>query len=107
MRRPARRYGPAGGTFLGVPPHPPAPARPGTAGGPLRAPRPIGGDDEPVTYNAHVAPILWKRCAGCHRPGEAGPFSLLTYADAARRAEFLVEVTQSRQMPPWRPIHGY
>ena len=36
------------------------------------------------TYNRDIAPILWKQCAGCHRPGEIGPFSLLTYRDAAK-----------------------
>ena len=40
---------------------------------------------EGPTFNKDVAPILWKNCAGCHRPGEVGPFSLLNYADAARR----------------------
>ena len=41
------------------------------------------------TYSHDIAPILWKNCAGCHRPGEIGPFSLLTYKDAAKRADFL------------------
>ena len=57
---------------------------------------------EPVTYCKHIAPILWKNCAGCHRPGEVGPFSLLTYEDAKKRAEFLSEVTASHRMPPWK-----
>src|SRR4029078_7069822 len=30
-------------------------------------------------YTRDVAPILYKRCAGCHRSGEVGPFPLLTY----------------------------
>ena len=29
------------------------------------------------TYTKDIAPILWKNCAGCHRAGEIGPFSLL------------------------------
>jgi hypothetical protein len=57
---------------------------------------------EAPTYNKDVAPILWKNCAGCHRPGEVGPFSLLTYKDAAKRAGFLEEITESRRMPPWK-----
>jgi len=55
-----------------------------------------------VTFNKHVAPILWKNCASCHRPGEVGPFSLLTYKDAAKRADFLAEITADRRMPPWK-----
>lgn len=60
-----------------------------------------------VTFHKDVAPILWSRCAPCHRPGAVGPFSLLTYRDAARRAEFLHNVTASRRMPPWKPVHGF
>ena len=59
--------------------------------------------EPPVTYSRHVAPILWKNCVCCHRPGEVGPFSLLTYADAAKRASFLCEVTDLDRMPPWKP----
>jgi Copper type II ascorbate-dependent monooxygenase, C-terminal domain len=59
------------------------------------------------TFNRDIAPILWKNCAGCHRPGEIGPFSLLTYRDAAKRADFLAGVTESRRMPPWKPEPGF
>ena len=33
------------------------------------------------TYSRDVAPIIYKNCTGCHRPGEIGPMSLLTYAN--------------------------
>jgi hypothetical protein len=62
---------------------------------------------EDVTFNKDVAPILWKNCASCHRSGQIGPFSLLKYQDAAKRAEFIKEVTQDRRMPPWKPEPGY
>lgn len=62
---------------------------------------------EGPTYNKDVAPILWKNCAGCHRPGEVGPFSLLTYKDAAKRSGFLEEITESRRMPPWKAEPGF
>ena len=39
------------------------------------------------TFNHDIAPILYKNCATCHRPGEVAPFSLLTYQDAAKRAK--------------------
>ena len=57
---------------------------------------------ETPTFTKDVAPILWKNCAGCHRPGEVGPFSLLTYHDAAKRADFLADITAERRMPPWK-----
>jgi hypothetical protein len=50
---------------------------------------------------------LYKHCAACHRPGEVAPFPLLTYADSARRAALIAQVTASRYMPPWKPDPGY
>jgi peroxiredoxin len=63
-------------------------------------------NDEVVTFSKHVAPILFKNCVSCHRPGEVGPFSLLTYRDAAKRADFIRDVVNSGQMPPWKPHPG-
>jgi len=60
-----------------------------------------------VTFNKDVAPILFKQCATCHRPGEVGPFPLLTYKDAAKRAEFLRDITADRRMPPWKAEPGF
>ena len=59
-----------------------------------------------ITFNRDVAPILFANCASCHRPGEVAPFSLLTYADAAKRANRIAEVTRERHMPPWLPDRG-
>jgi len=59
-----------------------------------------------ITFNRDIAPILYRSCARCHRPGEAGPFSLLTYADAKSRAHQIAVVTKSRFMPPWLPDEG-
>lgn len=55
-----------------------------------------------VTYHSHIEPIIRTNCAPCHQPGKAGPFSLLTYEDVAKRAKFIAHVTQTRYMPPWR-----
>jgi mono/diheme cytochrome c family protein len=59
------------------------------------------------TFNKDIAPILYQNCATCHRPGEVAPFSLLTYADAAKRAGQLATVTEKRVMPPWKAEPGY
>ncbi|MBI3405689.1 MAG: tetratricopeptide repeat protein [Acidobacteria bacterium] len=56
-----------------------------------------------VTFNRDIAPIFYRYCANCHRPGEAGPFPLLTYKDAKSHARQIAAVTQSRFMPPWLP----
>jgi len=44
----------------------------------------------------------------CHHPGGPAPFSLLTYADAKRRATQIAAVTKNRFMPPWKadPSNG-
>ena len=56
-----------------------------------------------VTYTRDIAPIMFRSCAACHRPGEAGPFSLLTFSDVKKHARQIAEVTRSRAMPPWLP----
>lgn len=59
--------------------------------------------DTPPTFNKDIAPIVWTRCASCHRPGEIGPFSLLTYDDVRKRATQIAAVTARGVMPPWKP----
>ena len=61
------------------------------------------GNPSQVTFNRDIAPIMFRSCAQCHRPGEAAPFSLLTYSDAKRHARQIADVTESRAMPPWLP----
>src|SRR5688572_2358052 len=53
------------------------------------------------TYSRDVAPILQRRCQGCHRPGQVGPFSLLGFDDAHGRAKMIASVIQQGVMPPW------
>ena len=53
------------------------------------------------TFNRDIAPIVFRNCAPCHRPGQAGPFSLLTCADTKKHAQQIAEVTARRLMPPW------
>jgi peroxiredoxin len=57
--------------------------------------------DTPVTYHKHVAAILQNKCQDCHRPGEAGPFSLLTFQQAKDWSAMLREVVADDVMPPW------
>lgn len=62
----------------------------------------IVADFKPVSFSKDIAPLVWDRCASCHRPTGPAPFSLLTYADVRQRASQIAAVTQSRFMPPWR-----
>ncbi len=60
-----------------------------------------------VTFTETIAPILYTNCVTCHRPGEAAPFSLITYKDAKMRATLIARATKSRYMPPWHVARGY
>ncbi|MGH9840260.1 MAG: DUF3471 domain-containing protein [Blastocatellia bacterium] len=54
-----------------------------------------------VTFSKEVAPILFKSCAECHRPGETAPFSVLSYKDVRPWAKSIREKVTNRTMPPW------
>jgi hypothetical protein len=62
-----------------------------------------------ATYTRDVAPILFKNCAGCHRAGEIGPMSLLTYSQTRPWAKAIKEAVRTRKMPPWLadPAYGH
>jgi peroxiredoxin/mono/diheme cytochrome c family protein len=62
-----------------------------------------------VSYTAHVAAIVQNKCQTCHRPGQVGPFSLLTYDDARKHSAMIREVLEERRMPPWHadPRYGH
>src|SRR5581483_9788856 len=53
------------------------------------------------TFNKDVAPILYKRCVACHRPGDVAPMSLLDYKSARPWAKSIREAVLTRKMPPW------
>jgi hypothetical protein len=48
-----------------------------------------------------VSRIVQRNCQECHRPGEAGPFPLLTRGDLESNAEMIRYVVEARTMPPW------
>ncbi|MBI4476708.1 MAG: cytochrome c [Acidobacteria bacterium] len=60
-----------------------------------------------LTFSRDIAPIVFERCTACHRPGQAAPFSLLSYDDVRRRARLIADVTRRRYMPPWKPVAGF
>src|SRR5262245_11070356 len=61
----------------------------------------LGKSKATTTFNKDVAPILFKSCAECHRPGEAAPMSLLSYKEVRPWAKAIREKVLSREMPPW------
>lgn len=73
---------------------------------PISAVRLQADDARPVTFSEDIAPLVFKNCAGCHRPGQIGPFILTDYESVKRRAKQMVEVTADRTMPPWHADPG-
>src|SRR4029450_13671380 len=53
------------------------------------------------TFAKDVAPIMFNKCATCHRPGEVAPMSLLSYEDARPWAKAIKSKVVAREMPPW------
>jgi len=53
------------------------------------------------TFYRDVLPILQQRCQSCHRPGEIGPFPLMTYEETQRMADIIAATVESKKMPPW------
>jgi tetratricopeptide (TPR) repeat protein/mono/diheme cytochrome c family protein len=73
----------------------------------VAVPRGAPADDaRAVTFDKDIAPIVFAHCVSCHRPGEIGPFSLLTYRDARQHATQIADLTARRVMPPWKPQRG-
>jgi hypothetical protein len=63
----------------------------GTAAAPATAP----------TFHKDVAPILNSNCVSCHRPGEIGPMSFLSYETTRPWARSIKDKVVKREMPPW------
>jgi hypothetical protein len=53
------------------------------------------------TFSEDVAPILYKNCVMCHRPGGLGPFSLIEYDSAKKEISKMRDAVEAGQMPPW------
>src|SRR5256885_10505517 len=62
-----------------------------------------------VTFSKDVLPILQRNCQNCHRPGQIGPMSLLSYEEARPWAKAIKAAVASKKMPPWfaDPAYGH
>ena len=69
----------------------------------LAAPVAFASDDAAgaPTFTKDVAPIVYEKCAKCHRPGQIAPMSLLSYTDARPWARSIAKAVATRDMPPW------
>ena len=57
-----------------------------------------------LTFAADVAPILYKNCVMCHRPGGIGPFSMLNFDTVTGRLKDIKDVLSEGKMPPWHAV---
>lgn len=60
-----------------------------------------------ATFAKDIAPIIYNKCANCHRPGEIGPFSLTNYDEVKNYGQMIKFVTESKYMPPWKADPTY
>jgi hypothetical protein len=67
------------------------------------------GTDGGVTFYKDVLPIFQKNCQSCHRSGQIGPFSLMSYQEARPWAKAIKAAVVGRKMPPWfaDPKYGH
>lgn len=72
--------------------------------GRVKKPKPQGN----ITWSNQIVRIVQARCIDCHRPGQVGPFSLVSYEDAAPWSDAIGEAVRDGRMPPWHadPKHG-
>jgi hypothetical protein len=54
-----------------------------------------------VTFSKDVAPIIFNKCANCHRPGEVAPMPLTSYQEVRPWSKAIREEVVERTMPPW------
>jgi hypothetical protein len=71
--------------------------------------RPCVGQEPPQTaksvdWSHQIAAIVHEKCSSCHRPGQVGPFPLLTSDDVRSRAKTVIAVIEKGYMPPWKPV---
>src|SRR5262245_43372213 len=61
----------------------------------------VRAQDAAPTFSKDIAPIFYKSCVNCHRPGQIAPMSLLTYDTARPWARSIKDRVAKREMPPW------
>ncbi len=73
----------------------------GTLSVPTPAAAQTGNPGNGRTFYRDVLPIVQEKCQLCHRPGQIGSFSMLTYEDTRGYARAIKKRVLAREMPPW------
>ena len=58
------------------------------------------------TFSKEIVRIFQQHCQSCHHEGDIAPFSLTTFAESKPYAQLVKLMTQTHQMPPWKPVDG-
>ena len=64
-------------------------------------------NNKPPVFSEEIAPIIYKNCTPCHRPGSGAPFNLITYDDIKKHLHTLQFSVNERLMPPWPADTSY
>ncbi len=67
----------------------------------------LGAQVQSPNWAEHIAPILYKQCASCHRASSIAPFQLLSYTDAYQNRFAIENAVVSKHMPPFPPDTKY
>ncbi|MBT4518812.1 MAG: redoxin domain-containing protein [Halieaceae bacterium] len=59
-----------------------------------------------ISYHDTIAPLLEKRCVGCHQVGGIGPWAMSNYQMVKGFAPMIREVIRTDRMPPWNSDPG-
>jgi hypothetical protein len=73
----------------------------------LNACRGPGEETPGPVFSRDIAPIIYKNCTPCHRPGSGAPFNLVTYADVKKKLRTVQLAVNERLMPPWPADTSY
>ncbi len=66
----------------------------------------LAAADRPLTFTRDVAPIFQEKCEVCHRPGNIGPMSLMSFEEVRPWVRSIKARVASREMPPWHLDKG-
>jgi len=54
-----------------------------------------------LNFADDISPIIHKNCTPCHLPGEAAPYTLVSYSDIKSKTKLIRHLINDRLMPPW------